>query len=514
MILALLGSALALDCAEILHMQDAGVPTSDIVAAVDAAPWSVDQDLRRCLRTSGGSAELVAALSRLPALRSSWTTPIEGSWTPGSSTRVTVDLECGVLRVQGTDGAVVTASGRTEGRGVLRATAASDGIQLAVVDAEHAFGPEAAALPRMTPAPRVRHAEQPCGELTLAVPPSTDLEVRSTRADLLVRSVEGSLTLTTHFGDMDLVGDTAELVLKTTGGTIRADTAARFADVQTVSGLVELGVGPEGRAQVTSISGPVWVWGGPARRVTIDTVSGDVRLNLTAAPQGHLQVTTHKGRVEAYVPGGEVEMDSLDGHVSGPPRLVRPDGPSTRLGVPGGTPPRFSSLDTLSPSTRGLWGRDRPERWWFGTGGVVSNTQLAPTREFTFQARSFSGDILVRDASSWPGPTGPVIARLDGAADRLEACARDQLARHPDAPGHAVAHLEIDGTGTVSNLTAPATATDPAAVADGAISACVVRALGRLTFPPGGDVEVRWPVRFRVVPPAGEAPESMVEAPR
>lgn len=500
------GVAFALECSEITHMADAGVPIPAIVERMNAAGPAIDDPTWACLRDRHLDPGLLDAANRLRTTRPPRPKALTERWDALPTGRLTVDLECGSLHVRGQDATRIVLQGRADEGARVAVTASDTGLELQIVD--HDGGDDPAALPRFTPrSPARTTAEPPCADLELEVPRGTRLLVRSTRADLDVRFVEGALELTSHFGRVDVVGDTAELSVRTTGGDVHADTGARHVDIQTVGGLVEVGAGAEARLNVTSISGPLWIWGGPLRRLRAETVSGDIHLRAAMLPQAHAEIVTHKGRIEVEAPPGQVALASHGGQTSGPPRMIRPDGPSSRgVAQPRLAPARFPSVDRLPLDTAGLWGEGTPTRWWFESGAVISHVVRTGETDFTLEASSFSGDVHARVAESFPGPTGPVIARLDQVADRMSSCARAQSVRHPGVRGHAVATLAIDPDGVVRRVSAPATAADPRAVADGQMSSCVVRALDGLSFPPGGEVEVRWPVVFPPFDAPGTGP--------
>lgn len=509
--LALLTAAFALECREVVNMETAGVPPEEIVRQMNVAGTPIDRDFMACLVAHGAGESIVNSAWRLEIAGPKRDVPLDATHVVTLPTWVEVDLTCGSVTVEGADTKTIAIHGRGDANAKLTAAPTGDGLRVDVGSGSIVNGVDPAQLPVFSrddrgakPAP----IERPCADLDIRLPRQSRVVVKSARADVRVRFVDGPVELTSHFGNLDLVGRTEEVVLKTTSGNIRSDTGAKHVDIETVSGMVEVSVGSEARVVASSISGPIWVWGGPVQRLSVNSVSGDLRLNAAVQDSGNALLQSHKGNVEAHVPSGEIAATSHEGVAQTPSRLVRPDGPTQRVkhGTALRPPDRFGSLELLSAETYGLWAKEHPERWWFRRGAVVSRTIEQKASGFTLSASSFSGNVRVQDATAFPAPTGPVIAQMEAVAPRLDACVDDQLRRRPGSKGHAVLTMRLRDDGTVVEAVAPASAYDPKTVEDGAFSSCLVRAVEKLQFEAGGEAEIRWPVPFH--PPLAMEPVS------
>ncbi|MCB9691726.1 MAG: hypothetical protein H6736_07925 [Alphaproteobacteria bacterium] len=475
--IALLATSWALDCAEIANMGRAGVPVAGIVSELNASGMPVSMDDLGCLLAQRVDDDVVRAAARLNASQDDRPLVVAERSEPGVS-RVRVELECGSVDVSPSDDGRVHVDGRLAAGGRLVWTPTADRLLVQVDLAGEAPGD--ADLPRFQGAP-VPRKRLPCGDLTVRVPTALPVVLETTRAAVRMRGLAGSVDVTDHFGDVEIVGSSPDVRVRTTGGNVVTDTGARVLDVDTVSGRVVLGAGPGARVDVNSISGDIWVWGGPMERLEASAVSGRIRLFGGFAEGARASLVSHGGDIEARVPAGRIEVSSHEGEALGPERLQ-------------GAARAFASSAELGPAWAGLWNAT-PTRWWFPSGAVVSSTLADPSTDFELVARAFSGHVDVSTVTDVPAPTGPLVARLDGVQDRLAACGAAQHARS-GGRGHAVATLVVDATGGVARLTAPGKADTPEALEDGALSACVVAALEGLAFDPGADTRVRWPVLF------------------
>ncbi|MEZ4316890.1 MAG: DUF4097 family beta strand repeat-containing protein [Myxococcota bacterium] len=516
--LALVMAAHALECGEVINMQEAGVPPEEIVRQMNVAGTPIDRDFISCISAWDAGPQLLEAAWRLERSATSREVRLHSEHEVPKATWVELDVTCGSVAVEGGEERLVIVDGKGAPGSQLVAAASGGGLRFHVDVQGGLDAADVAQRPQFTrqEAPQPPTVERPCADLKVQVPRETKVVVKSTRADVRVWFVGGPVELTSHFGNLEVVGNTPEIVLKTTSGNIRSDTGAKHVDIETVSGMVEVSAGEGARVVATSISGAMWVWGGPIQRLDVNSVSGDLRLNAAMMDSGTASLQTHKGSIEARVPTGEVVVSSHEGFVSGPSRMVRPDGPTQRVNrTPAKPPDRFGGLALLGPETYGVWAKDVPERWWFRSGAVFSRSITRKSAIFTLTASSFSGNVRVDAAETFPAPTGPLIAQLEAVRPRLDACSDAQHQRTPQSSGHAVVSLRLGFEGEVLDVKAPAVSANPADLSDGAFSSCLVRALEKVQFDRGGGAEVRWPVAYQppvqIVPVQPGALNPMVE---
>lgn len=462
-------------------MERAGVPAASVVSYLTSSGQPVSMEDLGCLLANHVDAGVVRAAARLNTRQEPRPQGLERVSQQGPG-RLRLELECGSAVLSPSTDGRVHLTGTTTASGSLSWSEDGGRITARIVDRDGPTGD--ADLPRFQGAPRPEPSRRrlPCADVELQVPPILPVVVDSTRASIQVLGLAGSLDITDHFGRVEVVGENDDVRVRTTDGDIRTDTAATTLDVDTVSGRVVLGAGAKARVSVNSISGDVWVWGGPMERLDVRAVSGNIRVYGGFAPGATSSLISHGGDIEARVPNGRVEVSSHEGQTLGLDRAQRA-GADT-----------FPNTEGLGAAWTSLFSA-APTRWWFPAGAVVASTLEGFSKDYDLKARSFSGRVDVLESRVLPAPTGPILSTLMGVSPRLDACATEQFARS-GGEGHAVATLVIGPTGEIERLTAPTKASEPEAVADGALEACVVSALEGLTFDGGARTRLRWPVRY------------------
>lgn len=486
--IALMATAWALDCHEVRNMELAGVPHATIASEISRAGTPVDMEFMGCLFASGLDPELVKAAARVHQLRPGRDKHVRHEWPSTDLRRVRLAMDCGSVEWRASTDGQITVDGRA-GVGD-RLVSRIDKGQLSL-----SLGPTAAlaieeettvevGLPQFdtsgapSPAPSRRPLER-CADLVVHVPAQLAVSLETARADARFHGLSGPLQVVDHFGNVEVVGSNRELRIRTTGGDVYADTGATLLEVDTVSGQMVLGVGEEAHAVVSTISGGVWLYGGALKRLAVNAVSGDVNVFASFADGARADLVSHSGDITARVPRGRVDVSSHSGTVLGPERSA---------------PAKPFESEGLGPAWARLW-QESPTRWWFGSGAVLSGSQAASTGEFDLNARAFSGNVDVSTAGVFPTSSGPILQGLTAVQERLDACGTQQFAR-TGGSGHAVATFTVLDDGSLTRVSAPASAKNPDSVADGELSRCVVSALESLILDGQGTTRVRWPVRF------------------
>lgn len=483
----LLSTAFALTCEEVANMERAGVPDATIISELNRAGTPIDAAFLGCLIAQEADDGLLKASARLHETHPPLARPLERTQSASALRRVQLELECGSAEIRASRDGAYHLRGHTQMDGQLRWTPQGDRLDIAIVDGNEVPGGSAdASLPQFfaptTVQKPTKRRRVPCADLVLEVPASHALTLKTTRADVRMVGLAGDLDLTNHFGVTEVVGASSTIRARTTDGDLVLDTGATLVEVDTVSGTIAVGAGPDAQLTLKSISGDLWVWGGPVRHLSASAVSGDLHLFGTFAPGGRGRLVTHGGSIEARVPPGRVQVASHEGTALGLERKNR-----TRNDA-------FADASMLGPAYMGVW-KSTPQRWWFASGAVLSTVQKDPSIDFDLSAQAFSGTVDVTTRETFPTATGPLLATLERVRGRLDSCAADQFARS-GGKGHAIATLVVEATGELGEVSAPATGTPSQSLATGELSACVTNALQNLTFPAAGVARVRWPVRY------------------
>lgn len=158
-------------------------------------------------------------------------------------------------------------------------------------------------------------------DLKLLVPRGSELRAQSISGDLLLRELEGrSVSAQSVSGDLEMVNVTP---LRLTASTVSGDLSARGSAsevnrMKSVSGDVEAS-GASGRVELESVSGDVSVEGSAVSELSIESVSGDVVARIRPTDRARLEISSHSGDVELYLPEGtgvRVDAETFSGSIS------------------------------------------------------------------------------------------------------------------------------------------------------------------------------------------------------
>jgi hypothetical protein len=145
--------------------------------------------------------------------------------------------------------------------------------------------------------------------LTIEVPPSLDVTLRSSSGDLSTQGIAGSQSLESSSGDIEVQGASGSLVTVSSSGDVTAHDIAR-GRLRSSSGDLKI-VNPRGPLDLHASSGDIEVRGA-ADSVAALTSSGDVEVD--AAPRGAL-VETQSGRIRVMGASGGVRLQSSSGDI-------------------------------------------------------------------------------------------------------------------------------------------------------------------------------------------------------
>lgn len=98
-------------------------------------------------------------------------------------------------------------------------------------------------------------------------------------------------------GSIELAGSAGKVSLQTVSGDILAPNIGDEAELQTVSGRIRVGGGPWRKLNLSTVSGDVQLAGGlaPGGTFDVDSMSGDVQLQIPASTSATIHANTFSG---------------------------------------------------------------------------------------------------------------------------------------------------------------------------------------------------------------------------
>lgn len=196
-------------------------------------------------------------------------------------------------------------------------------------------------------------------DLKLLVPRASELDVKVVSADLKLSELDGrSVDAQTVSGDLDLRQvNPARLNARTVSGDVKADGGASEVNrFQSVSGDVDASRS-SGRLELESVSGDVSVEGSEVSELSVESVSGDVVARIRPTERARLDIGSHSGDVDLYLPAGSgvrVDAETFSGSISsafgGQVRSGR--GPGESLSMETGTATVEIEAKTFSGNVR------------------------------------------------------------------------------------------------------------------------------------------------------------------
>ena len=154
----------------------------------------------------------------------------------------------------------------------------------------------------------------------LTVPKGTEVEIQSVSGSVVLTGVEGAANAQSVSGDVR-VTDVAELVrAKSVSGDVEVLRArsSRHADIESVSGEVQVEDIEAGELTVSSVSGDVRIQGVSSKRASLESVSGDLEYTGSIAASGRYDFQTHSGDVVLTIGdqvGFELEASTFSGEI-------------------------------------------------------------------------------------------------------------------------------------------------------------------------------------------------------
>lgn len=151
-------------------------------------------------------------------------------------------------------------------------------------------------LPRRTKNQRIKGSD-----LKIMLPKGSRINTRTVSADITVNGATGRLDLNSVSGAID-VNDTAGRVrAESISGDISIESSREMVRAKSVSGRIEVGEAV-GSFVAGTISGNIDVKGKEIEDGSSNSLSGTIRLYASLVSGGTLEMVTHSGNVELYVP--------------------------------------------------------------------------------------------------------------------------------------------------------------------------------------------------------------------
>jgi len=158
--------------------------------------------------------------------------------------------------------------------------------------------------------------------LQITLPRTANIEVKNVRADIEVAGVAGrTLTINSISGDITGTGTPHEADIENVSGTIQLELdGSREVSAKSVSGDVNVRGHLSGKITLTSVSGNLAIdtRGEAVERLNLDSVSGSARLNTALAQNGRIDVTTVSGTIRFIAPtdlSAQVNASSFSGRI-------------------------------------------------------------------------------------------------------------------------------------------------------------------------------------------------------
>lgn len=141
----------------------------------------------------------------------------------------------------------------------------------------------------------------PNGKLELRVPAAARVWAKSGSATISVDSVIGGLDLNIIGGSVSVRGNPHEVVVESMDGNVRVDGAPSYLRLKTATGDIVVAGGSDD-ASLTTVSGKITVASGRFERGRLESVTGGILFGGDVAPGGSLDVDTHSGEIDLFVP--------------------------------------------------------------------------------------------------------------------------------------------------------------------------------------------------------------------
>ena len=141
----------------------------------------------------------------------------------------------------------------------------------------------------------------PSGKLELRVPASARVWAKSGSATIDVDGVTGGLDLNIIGGSVLVRGHSHEVVVESMDGNILVDGAPSYLRLKTATGDIGVSGGSED-AGLTTVSGKISVGSGRFERTRLESVTGAIIFGGDVAPGGSLDIDTHSGAIDLFVP--------------------------------------------------------------------------------------------------------------------------------------------------------------------------------------------------------------------
>ncbi len=141
----------------------------------------------------------------------------------------------------------------------------------------------------------------PGATLNVRVPRGARVWIKSAAASVILGDLSGEVEVASVTGSITLQGAPRVATLETIDGEVTIAGSATMVRARTGSGAVRV-EGARGNLTVATIQGPVTVVTNELLAGRIETVSGTVEVRGGIPPNGQLEVETHDGAVNLFIP--------------------------------------------------------------------------------------------------------------------------------------------------------------------------------------------------------------------
>jgi len=156
-------------------------------------------------------------------------------------------------------------------------------------------------------------------DLVLHVPHAAAVNLSAVSADMIVTGLDGdALSIESVSGDLDIEVAADHIDLETVSGDVDINGSNTSVEMETVSGDI-VAKGISGEAEAESVSGDIRISASDLENLYAGTVSGDVKINTSLSSNARVELETHSGEIDLFLPANtrfDFDSDTFSGDVS------------------------------------------------------------------------------------------------------------------------------------------------------------------------------------------------------